>query len=84
MSECISHKAEGDQFVIRIPASYPGAVLVALEGPAGIWPTGFLVVQGAKAEIPLEGLNRLSGLRGSHAAPCSSDRAQLPQTAPRP
>ena len=56
MGKPISFKREDDEFVIRIPATLETRVLFAVEGPSGVWPTGFFVERGVTAEIPLADL----------------------------
>lgn len=60
MGKPIQFKRENDEFVIRIPASLESRVLVAIEGPSDVWPTGFFVEQGVRAEIPPAVLSRLA------------------------
>lgn len=84
MVDPISYQVEGGEFVIRIPAEYAGRVLVALEGPAGLWPAGFIFANGVTAGIPREVLSRLSGLHASRAAPCRADRTPPQRGAPAP
>ena len=83
MSKPISHKVEGDEFVVRIPSTFAGSVLFAIEGPVGVWPAGFFISQGVMAEIQPVVLNRLSGLHASQAANrLDLSQSQLSASAP--
>ena len=84
MVERISHKVEGDEFVIRIPLSFARSVLFAVEGLPNVWLTGFFVEQGSTARIPPLDLNRLSGLRASRVTCRPLDLGQSKLIAPEP
>lgn len=50
MSKPITCTREGGEIVIRVPDGSP-RVLVAVEGLSGVWPTGWIVADGATAGI---------------------------------
>lgn len=81
-SVTLTCKRKEDKFVVRIPDS-PTRVLVAVEGPAGMWVSGWLIENGSTAGSPRALLNRLSA-SGASPAPRSSGLGQSQAFAPSP